>query len=163
MTESAQPDPSMLLSWRASGIIENIVPLIALAKQHGMSVSELVTWNVTHYTDCGFHHAWIAQHGYGNVRAFVNGFVQGRQMLYDHVTVHEHNDQITITSDMWYLDTPPASFFFFDIEMTEFRAYAAGVVVEHAKRLGVHLDIAEVDGQEIAQMRPLVTDERTEP
>jgi hypothetical protein len=61
---------------------------------------------------------------------------------------------------MWYYATPPAAFFFFDLDLSEFRAYAAGVVVEHAQRLGVYLEIAEVEGQEIARMWPLGAAER---
>ncbi|MET3508526.1 GNAT family N-acetyltransferase [Halalkalibacter oceani] len=59
-------------------------------------------------------------------------------------------NKVKVTSGKWYVENPPESFFFFDIDPKEFSSYAQELALINAMKLGIHLDFVDDKDKEIA-------------
>jgi hypothetical protein len=96
-----------------NSLVGNSVPIIAIAKSCGWSVTYLANWSVEQYYAKGYHDVWISKHGKANADVYADFFAQSRRYVSKHESiVRRSNTQIRIISAPLYLSNPPEALFF---------------------------------------------------
>ena len=129
---------------------------LSLGKDYGLSIQEICSWYLKKlYTNNHFCF-WVHLHGPGNLKAFLNDFLEERRTFFDYSTVQEREDgSIMVRTTLWYLKETPDFFFTLDLSKEEISEYIIELAEEKARRLGVDLSIVHQNGVETAILRPL--------
>lgn len=147
--------PSELARKRAQGCFNHIAMTVRLGREHGQDARALAAWNLGMFADHGYYEEWGVHAGHGNVDAFLQEFLSGREMLYDACQVVATADGYEVTSRLWYHEDPPELLFYLDLEPEDISAYVVELGQENARRCGVALELTHEGGVERARIRPL--------
>ncbi|MDD9139536.1 MAG: hypothetical protein NQ127_01230 [Candidatus Cardinium sp.] len=135
---------------RSHAVINNLVPMVALAQELQWSISELVQWNINKYYTHGYHDSWVRKHNWGNVQVYATFFLQGRKLVSERDPIIKHTDTIIVESTPWYLVHAVHSLFFYDIELEHLLSFIGELATAHAKLCGVKLKITYKKNKEMA-------------
>lgn len=149
-----QEEINRLSTDRSRAMINNLIPMIALAKECGWSIIQLVQWNTEKYYERGYHDHWIYSHGWGNIQAYATFFLKGRALASKKVDKIDHGDKIIIESLPWYLADDVDGLFFYDLELDDLLLFVKELAVAHAKLCGVSMHIVYKYQREIVSLVP---------
>lgn len=139
---------------RSRGIVNYIVMMVALARDKGMSARNLVEWVHEHFEERGYFDETLFQYGPGNKELFLQEFLIGRRLLYDHSDVFLLEDgSYEVQTSSWVATKQPEIFFYFDMELADFVEYAGILAQTKAERLGIDLQLTRENGIERAVIR----------
>ena len=139
---------------RSRGMVNYIVMMVALARDKGMSPRDLVEWVHEHFEERGYFDETLFQYGPGNNELFLQEFVVGRQLLYDHSDVFLLEDgSYEVQTASWMTTEQSEVFFYFDMELDDFVEYAEILAKTKAERLGITLQLTHENGIERAVIR----------
>lgn len=139
-----------LVTIRAHSIVNYIGILLSLANEVGMTHDDLVDWVQGKYGEKGYYEQWSNLSNELKVENFVKLFIRGRNLLYDKISFKEEEDMYIVITETWYEKQLPESFFFFDIDPSDFGSYAANLAIQNAKKIGIKMTIEKEEGLEKA-------------
>ena len=129
---------------------------LSLGKDLGLSIKEICSWYLSKLSNNNHFSFWVHLHGPGNLKAFLNNFLEERRNFFDYSTVQEREDgSIVVQTPLWFLKENPDFIFTLDLSKEELSEYIVEMAEEKAEKLGIDLSIIHRNGIETAILRTL--------
>ena len=133
---------------------------LSFGKDYGHSIQEMCSWYLNKLYANNYFSFWVHLHGPGNLKAFLNTFLEERRKFFDYSTVEEREDgSMVIRTPLWFLKENPDFLFTLDLPKEDLSEYIIELAEEKGRRLGIDLSIIHCNGVETAIIRPLSKEE----
>jgi hypothetical protein len=132
-------------------MLGHLAVVIARNRALDSGLHDLADWQIELLEGHGYYSERAADNAEPLIQ-FVEEFVRGRGLIYDEISVKWHGETAVVESKMWFSEELPEVFFYFDISLEEFAAYAKALAEAHARACGFMARIEHVEGIERAQI-----------
>lgn len=145
--------PEEILAARRYANTSYIALLVALARDHGMSMAGLAEWVQRPYEELGLYAELSRVDPTERLRFAAIRFANGRRLLYDEVTLGPAGKGWRVTSHVWYAAHPPESLALTGLAPADLREYGAVLATRQLALQGITVTFDNTADLEVATLR----------